>query len=34
MGYNPRDIDRLLTQLPEDMKDAGKIIPFVIKELS
>ncbi len=34
MGYNPRDIDRLLSQLPEDMKDAWKIIPFVIKELS
>jgi len=34
MGYNPRDIDRLLSGLPEDMKDAGEIIPFVIKELS
>jgi len=34
MGYNPRDIDRLLSDLPDDMKDAGVIIPYVIKELS
>lgn len=34
MWYNPRDIDRVLSELPEDMKDAGTIIPFVIKELS
>lgn len=34
MGYNPRDIDRLLWELPDDMKNVGEIIPFVIKELS
>ena len=34
MGYNPRDIDRLLWNLPEDMNDAWIIIPYVIKELS
>lgn len=34
MGYNPRDIDRVLSQLPDDMKDAWNIIPYVIKELS
>lgn len=34
MGYNPRDIDRLLLELPEWMNNAGEIIPFVIKELS
>ena len=34
MGYNPRDIDKILSALPEDMKDAWQIIPYVIKELS
>lgn len=34
MWYNPRDIDRLLLDLPEWMKNAGEIIPFVIRELS
>lgn len=34
MWYNPRDIDRVLSTLPEDMTDAWNIIPFVIKELS
>jgi len=34
MGYNPRDIDRVLSQLPDDMKDAWNIIPYVIRELS
>ncbi len=34
MGYNPRDIDRLLSVLPEWMDNAGDIIPYIIKELS
>ena len=34
MGYNPRDIDRLLMEIPEDIKDAWNIIPYIIKELS
>ncbi|MDD2871535.1 MAG: Holliday junction branch migration protein RuvA [Candidatus Gracilibacteria bacterium] len=34
MGYNPRDIDRLLSDLPDGMNSAGEIIPFVIRELS
>lgn len=34
MGYNPRDIDRLLWILPEWMDNAWEIIPYVIKELS
>ena len=34
MWYNPRDIDEKLSQLPEDMKDAANIIPYIIKELS
>ncbi len=34
MWYNPRDIDKSLSKLPEDMNDAGEIIPYVIKSLS
>ncbi|MDP2090045.1 MAG: Holliday junction branch migration protein RuvA [Candidatus Gracilibacteria bacterium] len=34
MGYNPRDIDRILSDLPEGMGSAGDIIPYVIRELS
>lgn len=34
MWYNPRDIDRILSNLPEEMNNAWNIIPFVIKELS
>lgn len=34
MGYNPRDIDRILLELPEWIDNAGNIIPHVIKELS
>lgn len=34
MGYNPRDIDRILSQLPDDMINAWEIIPYIIKELS
>ncbi len=34
MWYNPRDIDRVISELPEDVNDAWEIIPYVIKELS
>ena len=34
MGYNPRDIDKVLSELPEWIDNAGSIIPYVIKELS
>ena len=34
MGYNPRDIDKILLELPEWMNNAGEIIPYVIRELS
>lgn len=34
MGYNPRDIDKVLNDLPEEMVDAWDIIPYVIKSLS
>jgi len=34
MGYNSRDIDKVLWELPDWINDAGKIIPYVIKELS
>mgnify|MGYP001773215862 CR=1 FL=1 len=34
MWYNPRDIDNILSKLPEDLKDAWEIIPYVIKSLS
>jgi len=34
MGYNPRDIDKVLSELPEWIDNAWNIIPYVIKELS
>ena len=34
MWYNPRDIDKILWELPENLKDAWEIIPYIIKELS
>lgn len=34
MGYNPRDIDKILFELPEWMENAWEIIPYVIRELS
>ena len=34
MGYNPRDIDRILNELPDWMNEAWEIIPYIIKELS
>jgi len=33
MGYNPKDISRVLEELPEDMKDIGEILPWVIGKL-
>ena len=34
MWYNPRDIDRVLSELPEWVSWAAEIIPYVIKHLS
>lgn len=34
MWYNPRDIDRVLNELPEWIEWAGEILPYVIKMLS
>jgi len=34
MWYNPRDIDRVLWELPEGFDNAWEIIPYVIRELS
>lgn len=34
MWYNPRDIDRILWELPDSMINPWEIIPFVIKNLS
>ena len=34
MGYNPKDVENILRNLPEDLTDAWSIIPFVIKNIS
>jgi hypothetical protein len=34
MGYNPREIDKALSELPEWIDNAWSIIPYIIKELS
>ena len=34
MWYNPRDIDRILSELPDWINNAWEIIPYVIRELS
>ena len=34
MGYNPKNIEKVLLTLPEELNDAWKIIPYMIKELS
>lgn len=34
MWYNPKNIEKILQNLPEDLNDAWKIIPYVIRELS
>lgn len=34
MWYNPKDIDLVLTKLPEELKWAQEIIPYAIKSLS
>lgn len=34
MWYNPRDIDLLLLDLPEEMTNAWEIIPYVIRKMS
>jgi len=33
MWYESSDIERVLSQLPEEMKDLGEIIPYVIKNI-
>lgn len=34
MWYNPRDVDNILNKLPEWMREASEVIPYIIKELS
>ena len=34
MWYNPKNIEKILQNLPEDLNEAWKIIPYVIRELS
>ena len=34
MWYNPKDIDRVLDNLPEGLEEVGEIITFVIRKLS
>lgn len=33
MWYNPRDIDRVLEKLPEEISEVGEIIAFVIRKI-
>jgi len=34
MGYNPRDIERKLAEVPVDFQTVEQILPFMIRELS
>jgi len=34
MWYQGKDVERVLESLPEEMKDAGDILPYCIRELS
>jgi len=34
MGYNPKNIDKILNELPEWMDDAWEILQYMIRELS
>ena len=34
MGYQPRDIERVMLELPEEMEEVGVILPYMIRELS
>jgi hypothetical protein len=34
MWYNPKDIDRVLAELPEWISWVSEVIPYVIKNLS
>ena len=34
MGYNPRDIERKIGEIPQDCKTVEQILPFMIRELS
>jgi Holliday junction resolvasome RuvABC DNA-binding subunit len=33
MGYNPRDIERKMQEIPEDCVTVEQILPFMIREL-
>ncbi|PZM86504.1 Holliday junction branch migration protein RuvA [Candidatus Gracilibacteria bacterium] len=34
MGYDKNDVEKILQNLPEDLQDAGTIIPYVIRNIS
>lgn len=34
MWYNPKEVEKVLSKLPEDMEDIGSILPYCIRELS
>ena len=34
MWYTPKDVENILRELPEDLTDAGTILPYAIKHLS
>lgn len=34
MGYDKNEVEKILKNLPENLKDAGEIIPYVIRNLS
>lgn len=34
MWYNPKDVEKVLSKLPEDMEDIWNILPYCIRELS
>ncbi len=34
MGYQPRDIERVISELPEEYQSVEEILPFMIRELS
>ena len=34
MWYNQKDVENILRELPEDLTDAGTILPYAIKHLS
>jgi Holliday junction resolvasome RuvABC DNA-binding subunit len=34
MGYQNRDIDRIMKEVPEEFQTVADILPFMIRELS